>query len=50
MSLRLIRGPAAVCRRPLQCLSQQKDGEEEKGSTTVRVAYLSLVEEFLFYT
>ena len=33
----------AVCRLSLRCLSQQKDGEEEEGSSTYRVAYLSHV-------
>ena len=42
------KGPTAVCRSPLQCLSQQNDGEEEEGSSTVRIAYLSLEGEFLF--
>ena len=37
-----------VFRLPLGCLSQQNDEEEEKGSTTVRVAYLSLVGSFCF--
>ena len=33
-----------MCRPPLRCLSQQKDGEvEEEGSSTIRVAYLSYV-------
>ena len=32
-----------VCRPPLRCLSQQKDGEEKEGYSTVRVAYLSHV-------
>ena len=38
-----------VCRLPLQCLSQQKDGEEEKGRTIVRVAYLPQWGIFLIY-
>ena len=37
-----------MCRPPLRCLSQQKNGEEEEGSTIVRVAYLSLVGSFCF--
>ena len=37
-----------VCRPSLRCLSQQKDGEEEKGNMTVRVAYLSLVGSLWF--
>ena len=45
------KGPTAVCRLPLQCLSQQKDEEEEEEeSSTISVAYLSLDGEFLFYT
>ena len=38
----------AVCQLPLRCLSQQKNGVEEEGSTIVRVAYLSLIESFYF--
>ena len=51
MQYKLVKkmGPAAVCRPPLRCLSQQNDGEEkEEGSTTGRVAYLALVESLPF--
>ena len=37
-----------MCQLPLQCLSQQKNGEEKKGSTRVRIAYLSLVGSLWF--
>ena len=37
-----------MCRPPLQYLSQQTNGEEEEGSTIVRVAYLSLMGSFCF--
>ena len=37
-----------MCQSPLRCLSQQNDGEEGKESTTVRVAYLSLVGSLCF--
>ena len=37
-----------MCLPPLRCLSQQKDGEEEEGSLTVRIAYISLVGSLSF--
>ena len=40
--------PTTMCRPPLRCLSQPKNGEEEEGSTTVRVTYLSLGGSFYF--
>ena len=43
------RDPKVVCRSPLRCLSQPKNGEEEKEeSMTVRLAYLSLRGSFYF--
>ena len=38
-----------VCRPPLRCLSQQNDGEEEEGSSTVKITYLSLGGDFFFF-
>ena len=37
------RGRATMFQPPLLCLSQQKDGGEEEGSSLVRIAYPSLV-------
>ena len=37
-----------MCPLLFRCLSQQKDVEEEKGSLTVRIAYLSLVVSLCF--
>ena len=42
-------GPTTVCWPPLRYLSQEKDGEEKEGSSIVRITYLSLGGEFLFY-
>ena len=41
-------GPATVCRPLLQCLSQQNDGGEEEGSSSVMIAYLFLVGSLCF--
>ena len=37
-----------MCQPPLRCFNQQNDEEKQKESTTIRVAYLSLVGNICF--